>query len=211
MNRFSFTLGEGISWDSRFSLGTRIAGSEEGDSSDIRKIFGGFILHPPTNISVSHTYVDGDITAMVTWVNTIEEEFAGLETVLTILTEDGRVRRSEDRTTILDYDITGANYSSSAIPWGSRLVLQAAVWDIRGEESDPINIFSNIDLDPPRDIFVTHEVVDDNLTAVISWDNQNDFQDMKGPAILLKFWHNTEGEPLKLIEEIEIPYYGQTE
>merc|ERR1719206_1126126 len=65
-------------------------------------------------------------------------------------------------------------------------------------------------LAPTNDILVTHEVVNDNLTAVISWSQHNNFQDMKGPPMKIKFWNDTEGESFALIEEIEIPY-GQDE
>jgi len=84
------------------------------------------------------------------------------------------------------------------------------VGESRGEESDAVNIFSDIHLDPPQDILVTHEVVDDNLIAVISWNQHNDFQDIKGPPMKVKFWDDTERESLALIQEIEIPY-GQYE
>ena len=111
----------------------------------------------------------------------------------------------DGRTILLPYEQTESNFSTSSYSWNTAFTLQTAVGNNRGEKSDIIDLFGDINLDPPRDISVTHEVIDDELTAVVQWSNGNVFKDRTGPPAVVKFWVETEEGEIKLIDEKTIP------
>jgi len=205
---FRIPLVAPVTFQSTFVLQTT-AMKTKGDQTDSRQIFGGFELSPPKNIAVKHSYIDGDLTAVVNWENSVEKGFNGLQTVLSLSEQDSRVKREDyskdQRTFFLSFEDSDANFSSSHLPWNTMFTLQSSVGDNRGPESEPMNLFNDIDLDPPEDISVTPEVFEGALTAVISWTNPNVFEDMSGPPVKIELWDETEDGELKLIGERTIP------
>ena len=85
-NKNSVVLGLSppLTWQSMFTLETT-AINTKGDRTNLRQIFGDFPLSPPSNISIKHNYKDDDITAIVTWQNSIEEKFDCVQTCKNIL------------------------------------------------------------------------------------------------------------------------------
>jgi len=183
----SFTIGHedplALKWGTLYSLRSCVGDAHCGEETEKASLFPDSILTPPKNIVVSHGYDNTyeSVYALITWENSIDEEFKDLFTVINtwLPGPDGERKKRE----IVRYETIFSPFSKTErriylldVDQSTVFSLQAAMGNtsgmVMGEESDVFRLFdeSLVMFAPPSDIVIKQsKVINDTLVSDIGW------------------------------------------